>query len=64
MHKQNVPSVFLTNKIGAPHANTLGLMYPLSNNYCIYNLSFVNSGMLIMYGAFDRGEDPHIKSIE
>jgi hypothetical protein len=64
MHKWNVPSFFLTNKTGAPHGDTLGLMCPLYNNYCICILIYVNSGMLILYGSFDTRENPGIKSIE
>ena len=64
MHRRNVLSLFLTNKTGAPHGDTLGLMYLLSINSCICILSYVKSEMLILYGNFDTGEDPSIKSIE
>ena len=64
MHRRNVLSLFLTNKTGAPHGDTLGLMYLLSINSCICILSYVKSEMLILYGAFDRGEYLGINSIQ
>jgi hypothetical protein len=64
MHKWNGEHQVLENKTSAPHGDTLGLMCPLYNNYCICILIYVNSGMLILYGSFDTRENPSIKSIE
>ena len=38
MHILQEPSFFLTNTIGDPHGDVLGLMNPLSSNSCTYFL--------------------------
>ena len=61
MHILKVPSFFVTNKTGALQGYTLGRIYPLSSNSCNCILHFVNSGILIWYGARDTGVENDIR---
>ena len=53
MHNRIVPSFFLTNKIGAPHKDTLGRMNPLSTNSCNWTFNSFNSIGVILYGGIE-----------
>ena len=63
MHIRMVPSFFFTNSTGAPQGDTLGQMYPLSNNFCNCIFSSVNSGKLIQYGVLQVGDAPGTNSM-
>ncbi|GKF55572.1 hypothetical protein Tco_0165912, partial [Tanacetum coccineum] len=59
----NDPSFFLANKTGAPQAEELGLMNPLSESSCnCSDNSFISDGAN-WYGARATGAAPKIKSI-
>jgi len=59
-----VPSFFVTNNIGAPQGDKIGLTYPLSGISLSYNFNFTNSGVFILKDAFDDGVAPGTNSIE
>ncbi|KAJ0483209.1 hypothetical protein HanIR_Chr13g0662401 [Helianthus annuus] len=63
MHRRIEPSFFLTNKIGAPQGDELGLIKPLANksSNCVLN-SFISVGANL-YGALATGAAPGIMSI-
>lgn len=58
-----LPFFFLTNSIGAPQGDTLGLINLFSNSFSNYFLSFINSDADILYVAMDIGLVLDIKSI-
>ncbi|MFS7973026.1 hypothetical protein Hanom_Chr09g00851711 [Helianthus anomalus] len=63
MHRRIEPSFFLTNKIGAPHGDELGLTKPLASrsSSCVLN-SFISVGANL-YGALAIGAAPGMTSI-
>ncbi|KAJ0547374.1 hypothetical protein HanIR_Chr08g0371501 [Helianthus annuus] len=63
MHRRIDPSFFLTNRIGAPHGDELGLMKPLvsKSSSCVLN-SFISVGANL-YGALATGAAPGMMSI-
>ncbi|MFS7943685.1 hypothetical protein Hanom_Chr06g00503151 [Helianthus anomalus] len=63
MHRRIDPSFFLTNKIGAPQGDELGLMKPFASNSssCVLN-SFIYVGANLQ-GALATGAAPGIISI-
>ncbi|KAF5793856.1 hypothetical protein HanXRQr2_Chr08g0321631 [Helianthus annuus] len=63
MHRRIEPSFFLTNKIGAPQGDELGLIKPLakSSSNCVLN-SFISVGANL-YGALATGAAPGMISI-
>ena len=63
MHILKFPSLFLMNKTCALQGDTLGRIYPLSSNSYNCILHFVNSGILIWYGARDTGVENDIRSM-
>ena len=64
MHSQMVLSFFFANRTGAPHGEVLGLMNPLSNNSCIWTLSYCNSIGVILYEVIEMGDVPGCNSIQ
>nr|GFC92215.1 hypothetical protein [Tanacetum cinerariifolium] len=62
-HILNEPSFFLTNKIGAPKGEELGLMKPLSKSSCsCSDNSFISDGAK-RYGTRAIGAASGIRSI-
>ncbi|KAJ0588125.1 hypothetical protein HanIR_Chr04g0170971 [Helianthus annuus] len=63
MHRRIDPSFFLTNKIGAPQGDELGLIKPLAkrSSNCVLN-SFISVGANL-YGALATGAAPGMISI-
>ena len=57
------PSLFLTNRTGAPHGGALGLINFFSKGSLIYFLSSANSRGDILYGAMDIGPIPGTNSM-
>ena len=55
MHNQRVLSFFLANNIGVPQGEVLGLIKPLSNNFCNWTLSSYNSAGTILCGVIELG---------
>ena len=56
MHNRRVLSFFLANKNGAPQAEVLSLMKPLSNNSYIWTLSSYNSTGTILCRVIEMGD--------
>ena len=49
MHIRNDPSFFLTNKIGAPYGEVLGLIHPFYRNSSSYLRTSASSAGDILY---------------
>src|SRR3954466_8146146 len=62
MHILSVPSFFVTNRTGQPHGDELGRMKPFANEASSWVLSSANSCGAILYGRFEIGVVPGIRS--
>ena len=54
-------SLFFTKRTGAPHGDSLGRMYPLSNKSYICSFNSFISDAAIRHGCMDIGEAPRTK---
>src|SRR4051812_44527611 len=62
MHILSVPSFFVMNRTGKPHGDELGRMKPFANETSSWVLSSANSCGAILYGRFEIGAVPGLRS--